>query len=268
MDVDRSLAFYEGVLGLRRLEPAGSGVRLGAQGSERALVELVERPGTSPSPGRGRTGLFHFALLLPDRPSLGRFARHVRDLGVPMGAADHLVSEALYLHDPDRLGIEVYADRPREAWRQRGRELVMTTEPLDWDGPMEAAGEASWEGLPDGTTIGHVHLHVGDLATARAFYGEGLGLDTTVWTYPGALFFSAGGYHHHLGTNVWAGAGATRPGEDEARLLGWTVELPDAESIAGAAASLEAAGAALERQSETEVATRDPWGTPFRLVAA
>lgn len=275
-DIERSLAFYEGVLGMRRLDREGWRAVLGAQaaeggtaGAESGLVELVERQGTRPAPGRGRTGLFHFALLLPDRSSLGRFARHVRDLGLPVGAGDHLVSEALYLHDPDRLGIEVYADRPRESWQHRGRELVMTTDPLDRDGLVAAAGETPWTGLPAGTVLGHVHLHVGDLAAARAFYSDALGFDTTVWSYPGALFFSAGGYHHHLGTNVWAGPGATPPAEDEAQLLDWTVELPSAESLAAAEESLERAGYPGEPRGEpggeTQVATRDPWATRLRL---
>lgn len=268
-DLARSVDFYQGVLGMRVLERESAEARLGV---DSVLLELAERPGAQPVPRRGRTGLFHFAILLPDRPALGRFARHARGSGTPLGAADHLVSEALYLSDPDGLGIEVYADRPRSDWRRSGRELRMTTDPLDWAGLVAAAGDAPWAGLPPGTVIGHVHLHVGDLAAAQAFYSDALGFDRTVWTYPGALFFGAGGYHHHLGTNVWASPGATPPGDDEAQLLAWTLVLPDEEALTGAVESLEAGGYGLETRrtsgERTEVATEDPWSTPLRLRVA
>ena len=207
----------------------------------RPLVELRERRGARPA-GRGRLGLFHFAILLPDRPALGRFVQHLADLGVHAGAGDHLVSEAFYLTDPDGLGIEVYADRPRESWRRNGRELLMATDPVDVAAVVAAGGDVTWTGMPEGTTMGHVHLHVGDLALASRFYSEALGLDRMVWSYPGALFLAAGGYHHHLGTNVWAGSGARAPEADQAQLLEWTLELPDAGSLRSAAASLVARG--------------------------
>jgi len=269
-DLARSLAYYEEVLGLRRLEGEATRALLGAAGEP--LVALEERRGARPLPRRGRTGLFHFALLLPDRPALGRFARHLGQIGARPGAADHLVSEALYLWDPDGLGIEVYADRPRSAWRRLGRELIMATDPLDLPGLLAAAGEEPWTGMPPATALGHVHLHVGDLAAAAAFYAEGLGFDRTVWEYPGALFLGAGGYHHHLGTNVWAGADATPPAADEAQLLEWSIELPDAGSLAAAADSLERGGYAIERSAAAgtppAVAASDPWGTRLTLRAA
>ena len=179
------------------------------------LAYLVEKGGVAPVPRRGRFGLYHFALLLPDRAALGRFAAHVLRLGLRPGMADHAVSEALYLSDPDGLGIEVYADRPRTSWTYRGDELVMTTEPLDIAGLITAGQGDEWRGAPEGTSMGHVHLHVGDLARAEAFYHRALGFDKKVWSYPGALFFSAGGYHHHLGTNIWSRVlrrARTRPG--------------------------------------------------------
>jgi catechol 2,3-dioxygenase len=231
-------------------------------------VELREQPGARPVPRRGSLGLYHFAILLPDRPSLGRFVRHLGDIGAPAGSADHLVSESLYLQDPDNLGIEVYADRPRHTWRRVGRELMMATDPLDIAGLLEAAGATAWSGMPAGTVMGHVHLHVGDLEQAAAYYGDGLGFDRTVWHYPGALFLAAGGYHHHLGTNTWAGSGA-RPAEpQDARLLEWTLELPDTSSVSAVRENLTRNGYAAEgKSSGAEFLTADLWGTELRVVA-
>jgi catechol 2,3-dioxygenase len=264
-DLGRSLDFYLGTLGLAVLAREGGTAILGA--GDRPLVELRERPGARPVPRRGRLGLFHFALLVPDRAALGRFVKHLAELGVAAGAGDHLVSEAFYLSDPDGLGIEVYADRPRASWRRVGRELVLATDPVDVDGVVAAAGEAKWDGLPAGTRMGHVHLHVGDLAAASSFYSDALGFDRTVWSYPGALFLAAGGYHHHLGTNVWTGPAARRPAVDEAQLLEWSLELPDETTVAAAAASLSGAGYAAERgPGPACVRTSDPWGTKLRLA--
>jgi catechol 2,3-dioxygenase len=264
-DLERSLSYYPRTLGLRIQRHAGTGARLGPHGAEHALVELVERPGARPAPRRGRLGLFHFAIVLPDRPSLGRFLTHLSDLDVRVGAADHLVSEALYLQDPDDLGIEIYADRPRSSWRRVGRELMMATDPLDATGIVASAGDTTWTGMPAGAAMGHVHLHVGDLARAAQFYAEALGFDRTVWEYPGALFLSAGGYHHHLGTNTWAGAGATPPAEDEAQLLEWTIELPTPHDVEQVAGRLIAGGHPVGRTDGGTLTVRDPWGTPFRL---
>ena len=279
-DLARSLAFYEEVLGMQPLEREASRARLGiraeaspgiAGGPGFPLVELVERKGARPAPSRGRTGLFHFAILLPDRPALGRFLAHAGEIGVQLGAGDHLVSESLYLQDPDNLGIEVYADRPRSQWRRVGRELRMATDPLDVDGVLAATGGGAWTGMPHGTVIGHVHLHVGNLAAAAGFYSEALGFDRTVWSYPGALFLAAGGYHHHLGTNIWAGQDARPPAPDEAQLLDWTVELPGDESLAAAAESLGREGFAAGHRGgggEEELHIQDPWGTRVRLRTA
>jgi catechol 2,3-dioxygenase len=271
-DLDRSLAFYDGVLGLRVIDRSATGAVLGAHGDDRALVELQERPGARPTPQRGRLGLYHFAILLPDRPALGRFLRHLSETGTRAGAGDHLVSEALYLQDPDALGIEVYADRPRSSWQRVGRELMIATDPVDVDGLVRAAGDARWTGMPAGTTIGHVHLHVGSIEEAAAFFSEALGFDRITWRYPGALFLGAGGYHHHLGTNTWAGRGAAMPTAEDARLLEWTIELPDLASLTAAAESITRAGYAAELVQDPngapEVTTRDPWSTPIRLRLA
>jgi catechol 2,3-dioxygenase len=258
-DLERSLAYYERVLGFRVLRRSGSDAVLAAHGDDTPLVELHEKPGAAPVPRRGRLGLYHFAILLPDRAALGRFVAHLAEISERAGASDHRVSEALYLQDPDGLGIEVYADRPRATWRTEDRQIVMATEPLDLADVVRAAGGERWTGMPAGTKIGHVHLYVGDLAAAAAFYHQGLGLDQVVWNYPGALFLSAGGYHHHLGVNTWA-AGAAPAGDDDARLLEWEIIVPQSGDADGALSSLSAAGHATK-----DGVVRDPWGTALRI---
>jgi catechol 2,3-dioxygenase len=252
----RSLDWYQRVLGFRVLRQSGADAVLGAHGDDTPLVELHEKPGVAPVPRRGRLGLYHFAILLPDRAALGRFVAHLAEVGERAGASDHRVSEALYLQEPDGLGIEVYADRPRSTWQVDGGQIAMSTDPLDLADLVRAAGGERWTGMPAGTTVGHVHLHVGDLDEAAAFYHQGLGLDQVVWSYPGALFLSAGGYHHHLGLNTWA-AGAAPAGDDDARLLEWEILVP---TPADALASLSQAGYAVE-----DGVVRDPWGTALRI---
>ena len=264
-DLERSLAWYEGVLGFSVLERSPDHASLGAAGDGAPLIELHEKRGAAPVPRRGRLGLFHYAILLPGRAELGAFVRRLAELEQRAGASDHLVSEALYLQDPDGLGIEVYADRPRSEWRHRDGQLLMTTEPLDLASVTRAAGAASWAGMPPGTTIGHVHLHVGDLERAAAFYHDALGLDKMVWTYPGALFLAAGGYHHHLGVNTWA-AGAATAGEGDARLLDWELVVPSAGAAEGALESLRAAGYPVDARRDGGLA-RDPSGTALRIRA-
>jgi catechol 2,3-dioxygenase len=142
---------------------------------------------------------------------------------------------------------------------------MMATDPVDVPGLVAAAGDARWEGMPAGTRMGHVHLHVGDVTGAAAFYSEALGFDRMVWSYPGALFLGAGGYHHHLGTNTWAGPGARPPAGDDARLLDWTVVLPTAADVAAAAERLARAGFATRRDGDALLAD-DPWGTTVRIT--
>lgn len=270
-NLQRSVDYYEHVLGLRTISRDATHAVLAAHGDDRPLVELHERAGARPMASRGRLGLYHFAILMPDRASLGRFVRHLSEIGARAGAGDHLVSEAFYLQDPDGLGIEVYADRPRETWRRTGRELMMATDPVDVDGLVRAAGDSPWTGMPAGTVMGHVHLHVGDLERASAFFSDALGFDRITWRYPGALFMSAGGYHHHVGTNTWAGSNARPPAEDDARLLEWTIVVPDANSVADLERSLTNTGFPAESSSgngERELITRDPWGTQIRVRVA
>lgn len=263
-DLARSLAYYRDLLGLRVIDTADASARLGVPGTETPLVTLRAVPGTTPAGRRGSFGLFHFAILLPDRASLGRFVAHLASLGLRAGMSDHLVSEALYLSDPDGLGIEVYADRPRATWQYEGGQIAMATEPLDVRDLVMAAGTTAWTGMPAGTTMGHMHLHVGDLGAADQFYRHGLGFDLTTWGYPGALFFSAGGYHHHLGTNTWAPGPAPSP--DQAQLVEWTLVVPSAGDAATIGARMAAAGVTVEADGEARL-LRDPWGTRVRITA-
>ena len=265
-DLARSLAFYEQTLGLRVVDRTDTRASLAPHGDARAIVELDERRGVKPA-GHGLLGLYHFAILLPDRAALGRFVRHLADIGFRAGGSDHLVSEAFYLTDPDGLGIEIYADRPRETWQRIGRELMISTDTVDVAGLVAAAGDTPWTGMPVGTTIGHVHLHVGNLAQGAAFFSEALGFDRMTWRYPGALFLGAGGYHHHLGTNEWAGSGARPPAEEDARLLEWTIEVPTADDVAAVVRSVSTAGHVADEIAQGEARTRDPWGTVIRVRA-
>ena len=262
-DLARSITYYETVIGLSVLRRDGSVAMLGARGSDEVIVELHAKPGARRVTRRGQIGLYHFAILLPTRAALGRFVRHLASIGEYAGMSDHLVSEAVYLQDPDGLGIEVYADRPRSAWRAEHNQLAMTTVPLDVNSLVAEAGDEPWTGVPAGTVLGHVHLYVRDLAQAAAFYHEGLGFDKVVWSYPGALFMSAGGYHHHLGTNTWA-AGAPLAADDEARLIEWEIVVPDAASARDVAGNLEARGSSVEREGD-DVIARDSWGTRVRV---
>lgn len=264
-DLERSIAFYESIIGLRTIDRSHGSAVLGLQAGNDPLIELLERKGARPVRAHGRLGLYHVAIRLPDRPSLGRFIRHVAGQGIAVGSADHLVSEAIYLSDPDGLGLEVYCDRPRESWQYEQRQISMATNPLDVRSAVEAGGDGLWQGAPAGTGVGHMHLHVGDLAAAEDFYHRGLGFDKVVWSYPGALFMSAGGYHHHLGTNTWA-AGAGPAGDDEAKLLEWTIVLPRTVDVTAASESLVDAGYAVAPDAGGYTAA-DPWGTTLRLVA-
>lgn len=212
-DLNRIGDFYQSVIGLNRISGDGESLTLG-QGQQ-ALVELRQDRAARPRPEEA--GLFHTAFLLPDRAALGRWLRHVADARQPLtGASDHLVSEALYLRDPEGNGIEVYVDRSRDAWPRRGDQVVMDTRRLDL-ADLAAAADGRWTGAPDGTVIGHVHLQVGELARAEAFYTDGLGMDRMAHV-PGASFFASGGYHHHLATNVWHSRGAGPRSADAAGL--------------------------------------------------
>jgi len=263
-DLDRSIDFYEKVLGLRVISRSEDSASLGPHGEDREIVHLRQLSGARPVPRRGLLGLYHFAILLPDRASLGKFVAHLGEIGAYAGMSDHFVSEAVYLTDPDGLGIEVYADRPRDAWRYDERQLYMTTNHLDVDDLVKAARGERWTGMPAGTVLGHVHLYVDDIESAESFYHNALGFDKVVWSYPGALFMSAGGYHHHLGTNTWA-RGAPPASDADARLLEWEIVVPTSDDAKQAARSVKDAGYTVKQEGDDWQLT-DPWGTGLRLI--
>ncbi len=264
-DLARSVEWYATVLGVNVLDRSTTGAALAPYGETRPLIELHEKRGVRPMPRRGRLGLYHYALLLPDRASLGRFISHVGELGLRAGMSDHFVSEAVYISDPDGLGIEVYADRSRSSWRHIDRQLTMATEPLDVPSVVAEARGRPWTGMPPGSVVGHVHLFVGDIEKAAAFYHDLLGFDKIVWNYPGALFMSAGGYHHHLGTNIWA-AEAPPASDADARLLEWEIVVPSSVDVDAVFANVDATDLPLTRD-DSGIVVRDPWGTAVRIRA-
>jgi catechol 2,3-dioxygenase len=225
-DLQRSLRYYREAIGLEVLHEEDGRASLGAGGRE--LLVLVEEPGAPPA--RGYTGLYHFALLVPERADLALWLAHAARDRVPLvGLSDHFVSEALYLSDPDGHGIEIYWDRPREGWEGRVAERLVT-EPLDTDsllGELEDPATAAFDGLPDGTVMGHVHLKVSSIPETIAFYRDGLGFGLMAQLGQQAAFLSAGGYHHHLGANTWESAGAPSPPAGTAALRRATIVLPD-----------------------------------------
>ena len=239
-DLERGIDFYRQAIGLRLIGRMGGQASLGTE--ERELLRLTEVPGAVRVPWR--TGLYHFALLLPSRQALGNALRNLMATQTRLtGGADHLVSEAVYLDDPDGNGIEIYHDRPREEWTVRNGMVQMDTLPLDFKGILAGASGngSSWRKLPAGTVMGHVHLHVAHLAHAADFYQEVIGFDLVAQIGKTAAFLSAGGYHHHLGANTWGGVGAPPPPEGSVGLRHFTVLLPDKTTVNDLIGRLQAA---------------------------
>jgi catechol 2,3-dioxygenase len=264
-DLDDLTAFYDRVVGLDEVDRDGEITRLGPAGGD-AVIELVSAPDAPRAPSFS-TGLFHLAILVPDRAELARSLQRLARAGWRLtGASDHLVSEALYLRDPEGNGIEIYRDRPREEWRRDGDELAMATLPLDLESVLGELQEDEANGMPAGTTMGHVHLQVADIPPVEGFYNGALGLDVMVRSYPGALFLAAGGYHHHLGLNTWQSQGAPAPPEDALGLDHYELVLPSATERDSAADRLVQAGADPQPGDEGVLAT-DPSGNRVLLTA-
>jgi len=256
-------AFYRDALGLVVLDRIGATATLGAGAVP--LVHLEYRPDATPDDPR-EAGLYHTAFLMPTRPDLARWLQHVtRTQVVLTGASDHAVSEAFYLDDPEGNGIEVYWDRPAERWEWTGNDLKITTDPLDIDDILrEAPASADYPGAPAGMRIGHVHLRVGDVALAEAFYRDGLGLDVTRRRH-GASFMSSGRYHHHIAANVWHSAGSGRRDPQRAGLSWLAFESAGSGTSAHMKERLSQSGVALTASADV-LEMADPWGTRLRIV--
>jgi catechol 2,3-dioxygenase len=257
-NLKRSEKFYSEVLGFKTLHRADSTLTMTADGVM-PLLELKEDPSAPPRPPH-TSGLYHFAVLVPSRIDLARSIRQIARLRYPVqGGTDHLVSEALYLADPDDNGIEIYRDRPRETWTFPNGEIHMESEPLDYEGILaELEGDQqTWNGLAAETRIGHIHLNVGDLEGAEDFYHGVLGFDVMVRRSHGALFISAGGYHHHIGLNIWNGAGAPPPPAGAVGLRYYSITLPNLAEFEKLGGRVRQAGIASEEMDEG-LLLRDP----------
>ncbi|MEM0440236.1 MAG: VOC family protein [Candidatus Caldarchaeum sp.] len=262
-DIERSLRFYTELLGLGVVKKGSDGGIMLGPSPETVVATLYEQQDAQPAVGR--RGLYHYALLLPNRRDLARvFVRIARRWNFE-GFADHLVSEALYIRDPDGHGIELYADRSSTEWMRNPRgEIEMATFPLDVDSLLmehkpegtSAALADDWR-MPEGTRLGHVHLHVSSLARAAKFYHETLGFDITNRSYPGALFMSAGGYHHHIAVNIWAGTNAPPPSPNHARLRSFAAKLPSRQSLEKVVERLKRGGFDVHNSLTTSVAGYD-----------
>jgi catechol 2,3-dioxygenase len=263
-DLQRSTRFYREVVGLKVLSEGDGMADLTADG-RRPLVRLQEIEGAIIPPRRSAAGLYHFAILVPDRRSLGMSLRNLIASGIHVGQADHLVSEALYITDPDHNGIEIYADRLRNTWTyDAAGQVRMAVDPIDWDGLLDEAGETTWDGLPAGTTMGHIHLHVSDLTATRRFYVDILGFEVMARMGDAALFVAAGGYHHHIGLNTWAGVGAPLAPQNTAGLSYYEVVVPNADEVKRVTARLNGAGIPVV-ELEGAAMFQDPTGIQIHL---
>jgi catechol 2,3-dioxygenase len=265
-DLERSRSFYEHAIGLRPQELDDGDLLFGAPGGP-GLVRL-HGDTSAPALDRRATGLYHLAILFPSRLDLAHALVRLAETRWPLdGVADHLVSEALYLSDPDGNGIELYRDRPRREWRHQGGQLEMATLPLDLNHLAdELSGAPTGQPqAPAGTIMGHVHLQVSDIAATEAFYHGVLGFDVTTRGYPGALFVSAGGYHHHLGLNTWhsRGSGPAAPGA--VGLRSYEIVLPDQAELDRVLSRVESAGVPTEPASAGATGVRDPSGNLIHL---
>lgn len=264
-DLDLLAGYYQKLLGLNVLERAPKFARLGVSGT--TLIEIEHRPDAKPDDDR-TAGLYHTAFLMPTRRDHARWIMHIAHNRVPIsGASDHGVSEAFYLDDPEGNGIEVYNDRPREQWQRQDGLIVMPTKQLDVEAILRETGPSEpYVAAPEGLRIGHIHLRVGSVERAEEFYRGAVGLDLTR-RRGGATFMSSGGYHHHVGANVWHSDGAGPRDKDRAGLAWFSMEAADGPAFDAVAARLKAANANVLATPDG-LESADPWGTRVRFVKA
>jgi catechol 2,3-dioxygenase len=266
-NLERSIRFYKEIVGLQVLQSTSTKAELTIDGSQPFLL-LEEIQHAQVTPRRSAAGLNHFAILLPTRKDLGASLRNLIQSGIHIGQADHLVSEALYITDPDNNGIEIYCDRPRSTWRRDASgNYIMASDPIDWEGLLSEAEGYEWNGLPVGTTLGHIHFHVKNLQKSKVFYCDILGFDVVADASETmkALFISAGGYHHHIGMNIWAGEDApTRPSNGTG-LDYYTIVFPNEKTRNEALERLQGEGVQATELDDALFVT-DPSGIRLRLL--
>lgn len=262
-DLERSLLFYQELIGFKLLEHTGKKAILTADG--KSPLVTIEQPENVLTKEPRTTGLYHFALLLPQRSDLAKAMSHLINTGYPLqGASDHRVSEAIYLADPDGNGIEIYADRPAHSWIKEDGQILMTTERLDIEDLLQETKGEPWNGLPEHTIMGHIHLHVSDLQKAEDFYCKGLGFDVVNRYGEQATFISTGGYHHHIGMNTWNGVGAKAPAANSVGMKWFSLVFPNDDARNEAVTKLQTLGA-LVQEEEGILITKDPSGNHIRL---
>ncbi|QJD87013.1 VOC family protein [Cohnella herbarum] len=268
-DLQRSIRFYKEIIGFRVLREEAGIAHMTVNGKSTFLI-LEEVQDAAPVARRSTTGLYHFAILVPTREQLGLSLRKLAESGVQVGQGDHLVSEALYLSDPDHNGIEIYRDRPRSEWKKDAEgNYIMGTDPVDIKGLLELAGNKPWTGLSPETILGHIHLHVSELSASKTFYCDILGFDVVadVSKKMGAYFISAGGYHHHIGMNIWAGVGAPQPPANSTGLAFYTIVLPTEGELERILAQLGTSGIPFAQEADYW-RVNDPSGIEIRLTIA
>ncbi|WP_409252877.1 VOC family protein [Bacillus sp. SCS-153A] len=258
-NLERSLLFYTEVIGFKVMNQTERTASLTADGKT-VLLHLQQPEDITPKTGR-TTGLYHFALLLPERTDLANIVQHFSEIGLRIGSSDHLVSEALYFSDPDGNGIEIYTDRPDADWSWINGEVNMAVDPLDFNDLLSIKRDHQWNGLPAQTVMGHIHLHVSELAKTEEFYTKGLGFEVVCRYGTQALFIATGGYHHHIGLNTWNGVGAPRPTTNSAGLEFYTLMLSSEEKRTEMVDRLKRIGAPVTEDFVTE----DPSGNRISL---
>lgn len=262
-NLKRSLAFYQQVIGFKVLEQTERSASLTADGKT-VLLSIQQPENVIPKQGK-TTGLYHYALLLPNRSDLARIVQHFAEIGLRFGSSDHLVSEAIYLSDPDGNGIEIYIDRDPSVWNWKKGEVAMAVDPLNFSDLLSGGKQPAWEGLPAGTVMGHIHLHVSELKKTEEFYTKGLGFEVVNRFGSQALFISDGKYHHHIGLNTWNGVGAPAPSPNSVGLETFTLMLANEEKRNNIINQLKSIGASVTEEENGSFITSDPSGNRIIL---
>ncbi|MEM9080425.1 MAG: VOC family protein [Verrucomicrobiota bacterium] len=261
-DLERVSRYYQKAIGLELISSHLSGHVLGVGGVPLLTLEQDKTADVEP---RRTAGLYHMAFLVPTREDLGRFLKHLVEEKISLdGSADHLVSEALYLSDPEGNGIEVYADRSHQVWEfDRGGHVRLDSKALDVRGLLAAAAKGPWEGLPARTGLGHIHLQVGDVPEAAQFYEGVMGMKVMA-RMKGAIFFATGDYHHHIGANVWHSEGALKRKRKMSGLKGYRMVYNDAAEMEKAIQTLDELEIVVTSSASGKV-IEDPWGMRIEL---